>query len=673
MLYQSAHNHIVVDVTKAPYFADNTGKKDATDAICRALDDVLVREIEGVQAMRRKLLEDPRDNFRIGFENRKMNGVPTVIFPEDPPAARIIYLPAGTYLISDTITYSFENLKNLLNDRPGSDLNRFIHFKGDGADKTVIRLQNQLRAFRYGENKPMISFVRSNGSNVAMMNSIEDLTLNTGKGNSGAVGLRFHSNNTGKIANINIVSGDEEHRGYAGIVMDLGQENIVKNVRIDGFEFGVRVSCTSPGQCFEHIEMDHILRTAIHGTGANIGFRKTNIRTYGAAVYACHDTIFTFLDSTVTHIGEQGGTAIRTYDALCYLRHVRTENFGEAVVNDYTPVIKENGEIAEYNNYEKQYRLFPCTSFELPVEEQPVYEWNGDRSIVAEVDDFGAKGDGVTDSTAAIQAALNSGKEYIVFGEGRYLVSGEIKIPASVRAMNFMYCDFALTPDFAEEKEKGVFAIEEPSDEILYMDDAFVFEKVYGYIRFIRHSAKRDLAISDFHVQTAAFYFNTVGGSRVWLENTASTMGVFGGIGYGSVPCFRFSHGQKVWARQFNPERSADNCIAEDGSQLWVFGFKTEGPDGKAYNIRGGSRAEIFSGSATIATDDGTPCIENENSDVFAYFRTDGCGPNHQFAVAVKETQGRHTRILTAPEMPRYSVEYYAIPGYCGMRRTDKK
>ena len=104
MLYRSEKNHIVVDVTEAPYFADPTGKKDCTEALCRALDDILRREVEGVKAVRRKLLDDPRDNFRLGFENRKMNGIPTVIFPEDPPPARIMYFPAGTYLISDTVT-----------------------------------------------------------------------------------------------------------------------------------------------------------------------------------------------------------------------------------------------------------------------------------------------------------------------------------------------------------------------------------------------------------------------------------------------------------------------------------------------------------------------------------------------------------------------------------------
>ncbi len=668
MLYISEKNHIVVDVTKAPYFADPTGKTDSTAAICRAIDDVVVRDIEGVQQMRQKLLDDPRDNFRIGFENRKMGGIPTVIFPEDPPAARILYFPRGTYLISDTLTYSFENLKNLVDDQPCSDLNRFIHFLGEDMETTVIKLADNCHAFRYGAEKPMVSFTLQNGSNVNMMNSFEELTLDAGVGNSGAIGLRFDNSNTGKVQNVTIRSSDPSHRGFVALDIYRRSQSYMENIHIDGFEYGIRVKAGTTA--VENLTVKNTLKTAITVSGGNFGICFADVESFGGGLYVSGGGMMTVLHSKFTKQGANGGTAVRNYAGYIYLRDFTTANYKEAMVNGYETVYLGDGTYAEYNTVDRTYQLFPTggkTNVGLPIEKQPRYLWNGDRSIVAEVDDFGAVGDGVTDATAAIQAAMNSGREYVVFGEGRYLCSGEITIPATVRAINFMYCDFAITKDFAEEKEKGLFVIEEGSSEPLFMDDGFVFEKFYGYLRFIRHSAKRDLIVSDLHVQTGAVYFNTVGGSKILMDNVASTMGVFGGQGYGSVPCFRFSHGQKVWIRQFNPERSADNVIVEDGCDFWIFGFKTEGPSGKAYNIRGGSRAEIFDGHATIATDDGTPCIENENSSVFAYMVTEGCGPNHQFTVAVNEFQNGCHRQLHAHQMPPYGVEYYYIPGYVGI------
>ena len=47
------------------------------------------------------------------------------------------------------------------------------------------------------------------------------------------------------------------------------------------------------------------------------------------------------------------------------------------------------------------------------------------------VKDFGAVGDGVTDDTAAIQAALNSGAKSIVFSGGTYLLTSSTIIPAN--------------------------------------------------------------------------------------------------------------------------------------------------------------------------------------------------------------------------------------------------
>ncbi len=670
MLYISKNNQIVIDVTKPPYCCDPTGQKDCTEALCQALDDILIREVEGVEAMRAKLMAHPEDNIRIGFENRKVNGVPTVIFPEDPPPARILYFPRGTYLITDTITYSLENLKNTINDKYSSELNRFIRIKGEGEGVTCIRLKDNLRAFRYGERKAMVDFARTNGSNVSMMNSFEDITLDTGVGNVGAIGLRFTSVNTGHVRNVTIRTSDPAYRGYVGYFTDLGQENLVENLTIEGFEYGIKMSHCGSCVSVDGLKISHALSGAIQLASTNITFRNVDASSFGFGLNISNDATVSVVDAAFKKEGATGGTALRCYTGHMYLRNVTTENYGESVVVAYETRIKEMGHIPEYNSLEKTYRLFPGeeTYVEIPKPCFPSYEWNGDPSIVAEVDDFGAKGDGVTDSTAAIQAAMNSGKSYIVFGEGRYLVSGEIAIPKTVEAINFMYCDFAVTDAFAQDKEHGLFAITEDSDQTLFMDDGFIFEKFYGYVRFIRHSAKRDLAMADVHVQTGAVYFNTVGGSKIYMSNVASTMGVFGGKGYGATPCFHFSKGQMVWTRQFNPERSADNCLV-DNSTFSCYGFKTEGPSGKGFTFRNGSRAELVGGTATIATDDGTPCIDNEESSVFAFLMTDGCGPNHQFVVAVKETQNGITRCLEARDMPPRGPEYYKIPGYCGIHK----
>ena len=382
MLYQSERNNIVIDVTKAPYFADNTGRVDCTDILCRVLDDILIREVEGVDAMRARLMADPREDCRIGFENRKVKGVPTVIFPEDPPTAKLIYFPRGTYLVSDTITYSLETLKNTINDKYSSELNRFIHIVGEDKEHTIIRLQDNCRPFRYGEKRPVLSLMRGAFSNVAMMNTVENITIDLGKGNPGAIGLYYVASNTGRVQNLNVVATDGF--GYAGIHLDLGLNCVFKDLYISDCKTGILNTSHGHDQIYENLVMERV-ETGVDSTGGLIGLLNAHISCRGTACVSRNFNMLSVLNSHLIHEGEKGGTGIRNVNAYVLVRDTQIDNFGTAISEMYEAAIKENGYIDEYSN-SLEYRMFTKWDgrFRLPIEPQPTYTWNGDRSIVAE-------------------------------------------------------------------------------------------------------------------------------------------------------------------------------------------------------------------------------------------------------------------------------------------------
>jgi len=160
----------VVDVTKAPYFCDNTGKNDCTEALCRAVDDVLRPNIEGIEKALNKLNASSDPNYTISFEIRKKDGVLNVIFPEELEPAKILYFPNGTYLVSDTISHSLESLRNILSGNRRMEINRQIYIHGESAEGTVIRLKDNCPGFGFGDQKPIISYTRMEQSNIAMTN-----------------------------------------------------------------------------------------------------------------------------------------------------------------------------------------------------------------------------------------------------------------------------------------------------------------------------------------------------------------------------------------------------------------------------------------------------------------------------------------------------------------------
>lgn len=93
----------VIDITKPPYCADNTGKTDCTKILCKIIDDIMSAYKKAFDATEAKLsaMDDP--NALISFEIRKVNGRKNVISPEKLPPSKIIYFPKGTYLVSNTI------------------------------------------------------------------------------------------------------------------------------------------------------------------------------------------------------------------------------------------------------------------------------------------------------------------------------------------------------------------------------------------------------------------------------------------------------------------------------------------------------------------------------------------------------------------------------------------
>ncbi len=667
----SEKNNVIIDITKAPYYADNTGKEDCTEVLKRALDDILRPNIEGIEKTRKVLMENDDPNAKISFEIRKENNVPFVIFPEELNKTQILYFPNGTYLVSDTITYTLENLQNIYNGLPCYEINRQIHFKGESRDGVVIKLADSCRGFEYGTQKPIVSFMQGESSNIAMTNTFEDITIDAGANNPGAVGLVFFANNSGTVKNVKIVSTDKNKRGYTGLFIkhEIVSGCYVKDVVIDGFDYGIRAIPVRNFSVFENITVKNQRKTGFYIKNMIISIRR--LISENTVTGLCVDgpsAHVTLVDSCIRG-GNPYSSAVECKCGSCFVRNVETKGYKSAITYAQEDVC-ESSFIKEYVS-DRIYTAFETQKVSEPVivKDIPVIPYSEDMAEWAYVNDFGAVGDGVHDDTAAIQRAMDCGKKYIRFGQGQYLVKEPIEVPNKIERINFMFCDFAVGEQLSNCKDKGIFVVK--GDEgTLVLEDVFTWEKCYGFIRFIEHAGKRTLILSDLHTQTAAMYFNTAEGGEVFIENCACTVGGFGDSPYRKTPAFSFT-GQKVWARHINPERSFCE-ILNDGGQMWIMGFKTENY-GTAFKTIHGGHTEVLGGTISIGAGKELPAIINEESTVSIVATTNGYTKDEFFPITVEETQHNIRRLLKYDIFPNRLLNCYKIPLYVGRNKAWKE
>lgn len=506
-----------------------------------------------------------KDNVYIGFEDRVENGLLSVIFPEYVPDARVIYFPKGTYLVSDTVSYTIKNLKNIRLGEPFYEIPRGIHILGEVFEETVIKLCDNSIGFEADKRKPVVSYINGDTfeTNVAQLNTMANITVDCGQGNPGAVGVRFESNNSGKVENIKIISSHSK----IGLHVADGTDSVMRNIMIDGFNIGIYAKDVSV-TIMDDIKIGKVFDVPVVTGNSRMVFK---------AIVSDVKPVYSFLDGygVYTIFGNEMPSDEKR-NAVYYI--------------DDDGCVFKNG---KYLNHKIEKFDDTIPEFEL--------ELTADNCVY--VEEFGAKGDGKTDCTQAIQSAMNSGKPIVLFGGGHYFVNGNITIPKSVQLVDCIFSDFFAGDKLISGECEALFTVDEDSKQILHIRNIYTFEQFYGHCRLVCHNAVRDLVLKDVHTQTMAMYFNKISGSNVYLDDTASTTGTYSmdciiaRKGFEPEYCHMIPcefHGQKVIAYNLNHER-ADVEVLNDSSDLLVFGLKVEGPGTALKSMNGNTNVFICS------------------------------------------------------------------------------
>ncbi|GAB1545544.1 hypothetical protein NUACC21_82200 [Scytonema sp. NUACC21] len=572
---------------------------------------------------------------------------------------RIVYLPQGTYLVSDRLEWRDINGK----------WQSQLRLQGQNRATTIIRLKDNAPGYN-NPKKPKAVVHTASGlyveqplgggkdypakgeGNEAFANYIEDITIDTGK-NPGAIALDYLANNTGAVRNVRL-------RGQGLVGLDMTRKWIgpalVKNLIVEGFDYGVRIGEQVNGVTLEHISLCNQKTVGLENTGNVVAIRNLSSNNSVIAVRNSSSTSLISLLDAKLYGGSPLVSAIDNNNGRLFARNIRSSGYRAAIMQD-KKVVK--GTVVKQYTSNSPFTLLASskTPPNLPVEEPPNFHDNNPANW-ANIEDFGARGKAADggedwgDDTEAIQKAIDSGKSTIYIPPGRYLIGDTLRVRKNVRKIIGM--NATLSPggkNFEDaNKPKPLIRVENGATTDVTIEHLNIINLIQqappqaGLIGF-EHTTSRTLFLKDVTCCSVRpndqkyVFRNTPKAGKLFIENVAAET-------------WRFEHPQQVWARQMNPEGSSKK-IFNNGGKLWVLGLKTEGGNvNTVLHTAGGGVSELFGGLLYVTGNipPNEVAFINDNSRVALSYATITYGAK-DFQIHIKETRRGNSRQLTRDQL----------------------
>jgi Pectate lyase superfamily protein len=596
--------------------------------------------------------------------------------------SRILYFPAGTYLVKQPLVWK---------NTQGQWVSQ-LTFQGENQNTTIIKLSDNNSAYQNAaapadvidtaslEPSSGPDQVRGGGYD-GFDNYLFDLTVDVGTGNPGAIALDFIGNNYCGVRNVTLRSSDPGHAGAAGLSMTRAWTGpcMMKNLSIDGFNYGIKSSQTEYSVTFENLFLANQLVAGISNTDNVLSIRNLvsvnkvpAIQNLGSSSPSL--TGLVTLIGAILSGGAPSSSAIQNSQTL-YARDVITSGYRSAI-QDASGEQVPGTFVTEYNSG-PVYTLFGhgSSSLNLPIQETPEFE-ETDLSKWKSVVSLGADRTGVKDSSVAVQAAIDSGATTVYFPAGKYMITTPIIVRGNVRMIEGF--DSNILPSgstFTGATVNPLLVFENTVDVIV---SHFRFgpggaNLSYPGLRFMEHESSHSVTIRN-------TVFNELNIGSVYKNGANGTGPLFLEDVDGRY--FEILYPQLVFARQLDMEGPTRKML-NNGGKVWILGLKTE-KGGDTVNTAGvidtesSGSTEVLGGlvypvTATIPVNQAT-FVVNDSKASFVYavsahnrISTDPSTPDGDFKTQIQEVRAGVVRSLAsstiAAKSPR-GTEGVMVPLY---------
>ena len=522
---------------------------------------------------------------------------------------RVVYLPNGTYLVSAPL------LKRYADGRFGSGL----FLVGQSQAGTVIRLADHApgygdparpRAVVFTSSKLLAGtptgggkdYTRLGEGNDAYMNFVEDLTIEIGAGDPGAIGIDYLANNTAAIRNVTLRAATGSGAVGLSLTRKWPGPAFIDHLTVEGFAIGLSAAQTEYGVTFDHLRLTGQRETALRNDQNVLSIRDLEIKGPAPAIVNAGEKGFLAIDGGTLQVTEGGGRTAIANAGFIALRGVHIVG---ASPGDGLP---QSGALTGVLGRDGHWTQASVPAW-LPKPAEPPAPPSVKAEAWANAAKFGALAEPGRDAAEGLRRAFASGAAVVYLPHGTYALGSAVEIPPTLRRLVGMNSTIkVLLPRNPRlSRADGLLRIlsggPSLSIENLAIDNSNLGQQVG-----IEVAGPREVSIRDVVSAGVAVLDRKAGGGRVFLDDSCcGTMTIAGP--------------QPVIARQFDTEGGGVR-IVNRGAPLSILGLKTEGVSTILDN-RDGARADIFGGLVYMVHDDkGTtlPAFRNAGSRLAAAF-----------------------------------------------------